>query len=671
MPFEFKKLNYTPEKWTPEDVVRIRSHALTGNLDSEVARARMACVGDLKSDQVRQRLEPPWETTIPDGLNPCLPRDVLKVFTLATQEVRFTPESASLTAAQSFTPFGNSSIEARAESNNWVVSAARSSTGHAIMANDPHRVYLEPSLRYIVDLDSPTLHITGIGEPAIPGVAHGHNDWIAFGATYFGIDQQDLYVYELNPSNRNEYKYKNRWESFHTIHEQIRVRNQHPVPVDLKFTRHGPVIYIEEEKNRAFAVRTEWLEPGAAAYMASLGFMHARSFEQFKSALAGWGSPPLNHVYADVNGNIGWAPMGFAPIRPNWDGLLPVPGDGRYEWAGHWSGDQLPRIYNPASGYITTSNEMNLPADYPYKERKLGFEWSPPYRHQRIDEVLSSRRKISIEDSMALQSDVVSIPARRLAALLNSLHSDDADAEAALRLLKNWDANLESSSSQAALEEVWLSRHLGPSFSQTVLSKAALETSERAATSGRPRPTDRGNGVDPRTMLDALEHPETHFRGNPTEQRDRLLLSSLEAAYREMKGLQGQDPTQWQWGKLQFNLCEHPLSPILDQQTRATVNVGPIPKHGGRYTVNASLYQTSDFRQIGGPSARLVIDLGNWDNSQAINHPGESGDPDSPHYRDLAPLWRNGQYFPLLYSRQAVENAAEKKYELLPLAAPR
>ena len=272
---------------------------------------------------------------------------------------------------------------------------------------------------------------------------------------------------------------------------------------------------------------------------------------------------------------------------------------------------------------------------------------------------------------MALQSDVVSIPARRLAALLNSLHSDDADAEAALRLLKNWDANLESSSSQAALEEVWLSRHLGSSFCQAVLSKAAIETSERAATSGRPRPTDRGNGVDPRTMLDALEHPETHFRGNPTEQRDRLLLSSLEAAYREMKGLQGQDPTQWQWGKLQFNLCEHPLSPVLDEQTRATVNVGPIPKHGGRYTVNASLYQTSDYRQIGGPSARLIIDLGNWDNSQAVNHPGESGDPDSPHYRDLAPLWRTGQYFPLLYSRQAVENAAEKKYELLPLAAPR
>jgi penicillin G amidase len=655
LPFEFRKLNYKPEKWAAEDVVKIRCHGLTGNLDDEVARSKMACIGDLKSDDIRLRLEPPWETHVPEGLDPCLPKDVLKVFTLATQEVHFTRESLSTTASETLLPnIGNSSPEARAESNNWVVSATRSATGRAIMANDPHREYLEPSLRYIVDLNSPTLHVTGIGEPAIPAVSNGHNDWIAFGGTYFGIDQQDLYVYELNSTDDNEYRYKDRWEAFRVIHEEIRVRDQSAVPVDLKFTRHGPVIYVEKEKNRAFAVRTSWLEPGTAPYMASLAFMRVQSFEQFKSALAGWGAPPINHVYADVKGNIGWAPMGFAPIRPNWDGLFPVPGDGRYEWAGHWTGDQLPRTYDPSSGYITTSNEMNLPADYPYKDRKLGFEWTPPFRHQRIDEVLSSRSKISIEDSMVLQNDVVSVPARRLVALLKSLHSDDSDTEAALKLLRSWDGTLDSSSPQAALEEVWLSRYLGASFKQALLRKAAVEALER---------------VDPRTMLDGLEHPETRFRGNSTEQRDRLLLTSLAAAYREMEKLQGLKSNQWQWGKLHFNLCEHPLSSILDEPTRAKLNTGPLPKHGSRYTVNASAYRTSDFRQIGGPSARLVIDVGNWDNSKAVNHPGQSGDPDSQHYRDLAPLWRAGQYFPLLYSVKAVESATERKIELSPLAA--
>jgi len=135
-----------------------------------------------------------------------------------------------------------------------------------------------------------------------------------------------------------------------------------------------------------------------------------------------------------------------------------------------------------------------------------------------------------------------------------------------------------------------------------------------------------------------LEHPETRFQGNAAGQRNHILLTSLTTAYQEMMNLQGADSSQWKWGKLHFNLAEHPASPIFDEQTRAKMNVGPIPKHGGRYTVNASAYAASDFRQTGGPSARLVIDVGNWDNSKAVNHPGESGDPDSPHYRDLAPL---------------------------------
>ena len=78
------------------------------------------------------------------------------------------------------------------------------------------------------------------------------------------------------------------------------------------------------------------------------------------------------------------------------------------------------------------------------------------------------------------------------------------------------------------------------------------------------------------------------------------------------------------------------------------------------------LARSRDFRQMSGPSVRVVIDVGNWDNSRAVNHPGQSGDPDSPHYRDLAPMWRNGQYLPLLYSRTAVENATEKKIKLVP-----
>lgn len=657
IPFEFKKLNYKPARWAAEDVVRIRSHGLSGNLIDEVARAKVACLADLKTDEIRQSLEPPWQTRIPQGLDPCLPKDVLRVFNLATQDVRFTPETLKAGSSGQFNvAYEEPAALAWEGSNNWVISAAKSATGRAIMANDPHRAYSEPSLRYIADLNSPTLHVTGVGEPALPGVSNGHNDWIAFGGTYFAIDQEDLYVYELNPANGNQYRYKNQWEPFRLIHQEIKVKGQAAISVDLKFTRHGPVIYVEHGKNRAFALRTAWLEPGMSPYYVSVGYMRAKTFEEFKEFIGKWGTPPINHVYADVKGNVGWAPGGFAPIRPNWDGLLPVPGDGRYEWAGKWSGDQLPRTLNPASGYITTSNEMNLPPDYPYKDRKLGFEWSSPFRHQRIDEVLAKLNRVSIEDSMRLQNDVISIPARRLVALLQPLSSDDVETKAALNLLKGWSGSMDADSPQAALHEVWFSRHLGEAFKRAILDKVAAESFEFPYTP---------------VMLETLEHPEDRFGSKAIEKRDRLLLASLGAAYQEMQKLQGPDPREWKWGKLQYSLCEHPFASIVAATTREKLNVGPIAKNGSPFTPNASGYRPSDFRQMDGPSVRLVVDVGNWDNSRAVNHPGQSGDPNNPHYRDLAPMWRSGQYFPLLYSRKAVESATEKRIKLVPKLSQR
>jgi penicillin amidase len=653
MPFEFKYLHYKPAHWTAEDAVRIRSYAYAYNLEEEVARAKVACVADLKSEELRYKLGPPWQTRIPDGLDPCLPKDVLRVYDLATKAVSFTPESLKSHVNHLFPrTIQVLGAEFSGESNNWVIAGNKSASGHAILASDPHLEYIQPSVRYLLDLYAPTLHVAGANRPISPGVSLGHNDWIGFAHTSFPVDQEDLYVYELNPANPDQYKYQGQWESFRVVREEIKVKNQPAIDVDLKFTRHGPVIYAEKEKNRAFAVRTVWVEPGTSPYYPSYEHMRSRTFEDYKKSVERWGTPSLNHVYADVQGNIGWAPRGFAPIRPNWDGLLPVPGDGRYEWAGHLTGDQFPTCYNPPSGYITTSNEMNLPPDYPYKDRKLGFEWGVPFRHQRIDEVLSKLTKVSVEDSMRLQNDVVSIPARHLLALLQPLSSDDAPTQAALTLLKGWNASEDAESPQAALYEVWFSRHLRGAFKQAVLSKAAADSFEFPDTAA---------------LLDALENPETRFTGNAASQeRDHLLLTTLASAYEEMGTLQGSDPRQWAWGKLHHNLSEHPLSAIVDEATRAKLNVGPFERSGGPYTPNVAHYRVTDFRDTAGPSIRIVVDLGNWDNSRVVNHPGQSGDPDNPHYRDLAPPWRTGQYVPLLYTRKAVEAATEKRFELVP-----
>jgi penicillin G amidase len=653
MPYEFKLLKYQPALWSPEDVVRIRSHGLGGNLLHEAERARVLCIAGRKAEEIRQRLEPPWPNLVPAGLNPCLPQDVLKVFSLATAGVRLAPGATAEAHPLASLPVDEEETtnEPSYGSNNWAISPRKSATGRAILASDPHRDYVQPSVRYLQDLNAPTLHIEGMGEPIAPGVSFAHNDWIAYAGTVFWIDQEDLYVYELNPANPDEYKYQGKWVAFRQVHEQIKVKGQGAVAAELKFTRHGPVIYLDRETNRAFAVRTAWLEPGTSPYFASVALMRARTFPEYEKAVARWGKPALNMVYADVKGNIAWTPRGFAPIRPNWDGLMPVPGDGRYEWAGKWTAAQLPLSYNPSQGYLTTSNEMNLPPGYPYKQRKLGFEWSDPSRHRRIDEVLSSRPKVSLEDSMRLQNDVLSIPARRLLALLETLTSDNAETLAALKLLGEWDAHLDSDSAAAALEEVWFTRHLQPAFKAATLSNQAAGLFAAPST---------------QVLLDGLEQPQTRFSPDATGQRDKLLLTTLGAAYGEMENLQGPDASKWTWGKLHHNFSEHPFSQVTDEAQQKQLNVGPVETGGGAFTVNASSYRARDFLQTSGPSVRMVLDVGNWDNSRAVNYPGESGDPNSPHYRDLAPMWVGGTYFPLLYSRPAVEQATEKRIRLVP-----
>ncbi len=659
LPYEFRQLGYSPAKWQAEDVVRIRSHGLTRNLLSEVARAKVACAADLKSDEVRFGLTPKWTAQMPEGLDPCLPKDLLKVFTLATQGVKITKESLSASNADDGRlvrlALAANPEETTEGSNNWVVAPSKSATGRAIMANDPHRAYSAPSLRYIAHLHAPGMDVIGAGEPALPGISIGHNGTIAFGLTIFNIDQEDLYVYELNPANPNEYKYQGGWEPFRVLHEPVRVKNGAPSVADLMFTRHGPVIYVDKEKNRAYAVRSGWLELGMSPYFGSIDYMRARDFAGFKRSMLNWGAPTENQVYADVKGNIGWVPGGLAPKRPNWDGLLPVPGDGRYEWAGFWRGDQLPSTYNPKQGWFASANQMNLPDDYPYQERKLGFEWTNNSRFTRISEVLAGLPKVSLQDSMKLQNDDLAIPARRLGALLKPLSSEDANTRAALALLANWDDVERSDAAQPALYEVWLSRHLGKAFKYAVLSKAAADAM------GAP---------DTAVLLDTLEHPAPAFGATENEaraRRDQVLLSSLGEAYAEMAKLQGSDAAQWQWGKLHHNLMEHPLAGVVDDATRAKLNVGPLPKHGGAYSPNQSTYRVSDFRQTNGPSFRVVVDVGRWDNSWAVNSPGQSGDPDSPHYRDLAGKWLKGEYFPLLYSRAAIVRETERRIVVTPV----
>ncbi len=659
LPPEFKLTDSLPDDWQAEDVVRIRSHALVANVTSEVARARVACAAGIAADRLRRKLEPAHTTVVPDGLDPCdVTDDVLKDYRLATQPVGFAPPPAATMKKADMTGELRlaQAVPPEEGSNNWVIAPSHSATGRAILANDPHRQLGVPALRYIVQLNAPGLSIIGAGEPALPGIALGHNAQTAFGITIFNTDQEDLYVYSLKPGDPDSYRYGDGYEKMRVVRETIEVRGEAPRTAELRFTRHGPVLAVDMRKGRAFALRTVWNEPGMSGYLGSSRMWHARSWKDFQNTRNAWGTPPLNLVYADSYGNIGWAAGGLTPVRPNWDGLMPVPGDGRYEWSGFLSGDLLPSSYNPKEGWFATANEMNLPAGYPAEQRRVSFEWSDPSRITRIKSVLGGKPRLDLTDSMALQTDSHSAESMRLTSLLAPLTSPDPLLAGALSLLKQWNHDETVASAAAAIYEVWVTKHLGQ-MTANIATPAAARTI-----------VDAGS-LD--AIITCLEHPDTALGAEPSVARDALLLASLGASVSELKTLLGPDMTTWSWGRLHHASFEPAAAVLADPALRAQMSMGPLQLPGSASSPRAATYRTSDFAATAGASVRMVLDVGRWDNSVAINTPGQSGDPFSPHYRDLFPLWAAGDYVPLLFSRAAVEREAETVLTLTPAARRR
>ncbi|PIF73889.1 penicillin amidase [Variovorax sp. 54] len=682
LPTEFALLGYQPAAWSPEDVVRIRHHGLTLNFTSEVDRARAFCAGapGVKADWLRRELDPPVTPKVPEGFDPCtIPAAELRTAYLrATDSPRFTKENTrvGMNAGASSTPVAllpgsAESMAAKAEqdeaeqrasqgdptaaygSNNWVIAPKLTSTGRPILANDPHRSHGAPSLRYMTHLSAPGMDAIGAGEPFLPGLSIGHNGTIAFGLTRFYMDQEDLYVYELNPSNPEEYRYQGRWEPMTRVTERIAVKGESaPREVVNTFTRHGPVLVAEPGKRRAFALRAAWLEPGMAPYFGSMDYMRARNWDQFRAAMNRWGAPGENQVYADSSGNVGWIPGGLTPIRPNWDGLMPVPGDGRYEWSGFRNGDELPSEFNPARGYVVTANENNIPPDHPAAKKGVGYEWSDAARARRLKELFAAKvaagSRFTIEDSERMQNDIVATPAQRLLKLLAGQRSDDAQTAAALRLLQGWNGAMDRDSAAAALYEVWSSKFLR----QAVLKAGAGDAAAALAAPG-----------DNTRMVLLLENPSGWVSN---AQRDALLLTTLPAAMQELSTKLGPDPAAWKWGALHRAEFRHPLGGVVDAATRKKLEVGDWPMSGSSFTPMAATYRANDYKLTSGASFRMVLDVGNWDASRVINTPGQSGNPDSPNYRDLAPLWLEGKYVPLVYSRGAVEKETVERIQLTP-----
>ncbi len=605
-PIEFRIAGFDPGRWVPEDVTsRVAGLLMTGNMLAEVNRTLDVDKLGLSTDARLFPPEPRIPLLFPKGLDPAdITPAIVKDYIAAIGAVHFPGEQGS---------------------NNWVVDGTMTRTGKPLLANDPHRGIELPSLRKTVHLVAPGWDVIGAGEPALPGIALGHNENIAWGFTIVGIDQQDLYVEKVNPSDSAQYLYRGAWKNFEVERQPVQVKGEGPRQVELKYTIHGPVIFEDTGRHRAYALRWIGTAPGGAGYLPALKLARAENWSQFQTAVASYLIPSENLVYADRQGNIGWIAAGRAPIRKGWTGLFPVPGDsGKYEWSGFLPSTDNPTTYNPAKHFVATANQDILPPGYSHQ---LSYAWAPPTRYNRILEMLASEQKFSVADFARMQQDTVSLPARDFVQMLKEWQPASGSEAAKVRSeMLAWDCNVSMESQPALIYEIWI-EHLHRAVFPKGIASVRLA---------------------PDILLNQVK---------ASPERDALLAKTLAASLDEIRERLGDNRAAWQWGRLHKAYFRHPLGV-------ASLDLPAHSRPGDAYTVNAT--GGPDYSQTHGASYREILDLSDWDRSVMTNTPGESGDPGNPHYGDLIEGWADGHYHPLPYSRQAVEAAAEERLMLLP-----
>jgi penicillin amidase len=655
LPIEFKLLHIQPKEWTAAVVIS-RHQGLLGNITQELNIAR--AVGKIGEDKVKDIV---WfhpkqpNLTMDSSIQPALlEKDILALYNayrneLVFQKTDFGEKDEDAVMNTHNLPEKDLFLQSQEMegSNNWIVAGSKSASGYPLLANDPHRKIAVPSLRYIVHLVAPGWNVIGGGEPEIPGVSIGHNEKGAWGLTIFETDGEDLYVYDLNKKNLNQYWYKGQWKDMKLIQDSIHVKNSADVKITHRYSVHGPICFIDSANHKAYAVRAAWMEPGGAPYLASLRIDQATDWESFREACSYSHIPGENMIWADKKGNIGWQAVGIVPIRKNFSGYVPVPGDGRFEWAGYLPIKERPHLLNPSKGFFATANQ-NVTSENYTRWDAIGYTWADPFRGNRINQVLDPNNHIDLATMAALQTDYYSIPASKIVPLLNNISFEGEQLQKAKAYLTNWNFVLDKNSIAAGIYVAW-EKEIA-----TMMGNLLIPAEVKSYIS-----------LQISTIIERLEKPSTHFGEHAVDKRNQLLQEAFVKAINNLNKKLGPSMDQWVYGQAKYkhSTMEHPLSAIVNNELKQQLNLGPLPRGGSGQTPGAT---GGTDNQLSGASFRILIDTKDWDKALMINTPGQSGNPDSPYYRNLFETWANDQYFPAYYSKEKIKKVVKEVTLLQP-----
>jgi penicillin amidase len=561
----------------------------------------------------------------------------------------------------------------RGNSNNWVLAARRTRNGNPILANDPHLQIEFPSVWYEMHLVAADLDVAGVTIPGVPVVAIGHNARIAWGVTNTGADVQDLALERIDVSGKRTFS-RGQWVPVDVTPTEIPVRGRaQPVPFEVWKTPNGTIVADVEldfesvpvwlapndrtsGEKRAYAMKWDVGGDLATAFHA---INRAGNWAAFTAAVTAFSVPSSNLVYADVDGNIGYAMSGRLPVRAGGDGRIPQDGNNGVVWNGSVDPTTLPRLLNPESGFITSSNNLVDRSFQPL----ITNDWAAPWRATRLKQLLSKAEGVDLDAMQTMQNDRYSVAADALLAGLDAAiklgRSREADRQWADKLeeLKNWDRIVDNrpivSYYQAFEHAVWR-RTFVDEMEEPLFNKFY----------------EWAGAEKPAGIYALLDDPTNKWWDDiltveKTESRDDVFLTAAQDAEIHLQNEFGGESRRG-WDRIHSARFPHALGSVAFP-LRWLFSRGPVPVQGDGTTVmRMSFDRLKGFGAWEYPSWRQIFEVGNWDESRVILPAGQSGHPLSPFYFDQNDMWREGRYRRQPFSRNAVSAAAQHRLLLVP-----
>ncbi len=667
---EFDVLSYQPEEWKPEhSIIVIRMMAWELNLGWWTDLAFTELVQKLGEEKVKEILP-----GYPENAPTIIPSDIKKFAQINTNFIE-TDKAFRKFIGMTGTHLG---------SNNWVVNSQMSASGKPIIANDPHLAYRAPGIWYAGVIKSPTWNAAGVSLPGVPGIVIGKNENISWTLTSIMTDETDFY-FETLDSSRTKYLLDGNWQDLTIIADTIETRDGIREPIEIKYTHRGPMISNIHPYNFIFnkdestypTISMRWLGNEFSDEMdAFLQINKAKNWGEFKSAVEKFSIPGQNFVYAERDGNIGYAFGGALPIRPNNTTTFVFDGTStKNDWKGFVSRNELPYLFNPSAnlpdgkaGYIATANNKVI-KDFKYHITNL---WEPSSRIERITELLQAKSKHSVEDYMSYQDDILSPYAKSIVPYILFAFQDaevkDENLAKSLQLLREWNYEMDKYQQAPAIfltffdklmKNIYLDEMGDDLFNQYVFLA----------------------NVPYRNILELLQNPFSVWyndvKQNEMKTRDVIIRQNLTEAIDELENKLGKDVKDWQWGRLHTVTFKHAFSGasgLLD----GVINIGPYEISGDGTTIFNTEYAFSEsiekyplFRHEPfdcelGPSMRFIYDFSKPDEFYLILTTGQSGNIFSDHYKDQTELFLNGKYMKIRTDEKSIINQGNKFLRILP-----